>query len=63
MSLLYEAGASPAYVMAQAGPESAVVALEVYAKVQQRQRDHGATMNALIRPPDWHEGTGLASRH
>ena len=31
-SLLYEAGASPAYVMAQMGHTSASMALEVYAK-------------------------------
>lgn len=52
-SLLYEAGASPAYVMAQMGHESSSLALEVYAKVQERQRDTGARMDALIRPPDW----------
>jgi integrase len=52
-SLLYESGASPAYVMAQMGHESSALALEVYAKVQQRQRDTGTKMDALIRPPDW----------
>jgi integrase len=31
-SLLYEAGASPAYVMAQMGHTSSPLALEVYAK-------------------------------
>ena len=52
-SLLYESGASPAYAMSQMGHTSAALALEVYAKVQQRQRDTGARMDALIRPPDW----------
>jgi integrase len=52
-SLLYEAGASPAYVMAQMGHESSSLALEVYAKVQERTRDTGARMDALVRPPDW----------
>jgi hypothetical protein len=39
-SLLYEAGASPAYVMAQ-GHTSSALALEVYAKNMERQRDTG----------------------
>jgi hypothetical protein len=39
--------------MSQLGHASAALALEVYAKVQQRQRDTGARMDALIRPPDW----------
>jgi integrase len=42
-SLLYEAGASPAYVMSQMGHESAALALEVYAKVMDRKRETGAT--------------------
>ena len=35
-SLLYEAGASPAYVMSQMGHTSASLALEVYAKKMAR---------------------------
>jgi len=35
------------------GHESSALALEVYAKVQERQRDHSERMDALIRPPDW----------
>ena len=52
-SLLYEAGASPAYVMAQLGHTSSALALEVYAKKMERQRDTGARMDALIRGADW----------
>ena len=39
MSLLYEAGHSPAYVMDQAGDASAAMALEVYAKVMARGKE------------------------
>jgi|SRR5947208_2641893 len=52
-SLLYSAGADPAYVMSQMGHQSSSLTLEVYAKVQERQRDTGARMDKLIRPPDW----------
>jgi integrase len=52
-SLLYEAGASPAYVMAQMGHTSADLALEVYAKKMERKRDTGERMDALIRGADW----------
>jgi hypothetical protein len=52
-SLLYEAGASPAYVMSQLGHTSAALALEVYARKMERQRDTGARMDALIRAADW----------
>lgn len=52
-SLLYEAGASPAYVMSQMGHESAALALEVYAKVMDRKRETGARMDELIRAADW----------
>jgi integrase len=51
--LLYEAGASPAYVMSQMGHTSSALALEVYAKKMERQRDTGARMDALIRAADW----------
>lgn len=57
-SLLYEAGASPAYVMAQMGHTSAALALEVYARKMDRGRDTGARMDALIRGAEWaHVGT------
>jgi integrase len=52
-SLLYEAGASPAFVMAQMGHESAALALEVYSKVMERKRDTGERMDALVRGADW----------
>jgi integrase len=52
-SLLYEAGASPAYVMSQLGHTSSSLALEVYAKKMERERDTGARMDALIRAADW----------
>lgn len=52
-SLLYEAGASPAYVMAQMGHTSATLALEVYSKVMERKRETGVRMDALIRGADW----------
>ncbi len=52
-SLLYEAVASPAYVMAQMGHTSSALALEVYARKMERQRETGARMDALIRGADW----------
>lgn len=52
-SLLYEAGASPAYVMAQLGHTSSALAREVYARKMERQRETGARMDALIRGDDW----------
>jgi len=52
-SLLYAAGASPAYVMGQMGHESAALALEVYAKMMARQNDTGAAMDELVRGPEW----------
>jgi integrase len=60
-SLLYEAGASPAYVMAQMGHTSSALALEVYARKMQRQRDTGARMDALLKGADWAQmGTNSA---
>ncbi len=54
-------GASPAYVMSQMGHTSAALALEVYAKKMERQRDTGARMDALIRAADWAQtGTNRA---
>ena len=62
-SLLYEAGASPAYVMAQMGHTSSALALEVYARKMERQRDTGERMDALLRAADWaQEGTGRLSQ-
>lgn len=52
-SLLYEAGASPAYVMAQMGHTSAALALEVYARKMERERETGARLDALVRPAHW----------
>src|SRR5512133_665184 len=52
-SLLYEAGASPAYVMAQMGHTSADLALGVYARKMERKRDTGERMDALNRGADW----------
>jgi integrase len=52
-SLLYEAAATPAYVMAQMGHESSALALEVYAKVMERKRDTGERMDALLRRADF----------
>jgi integrase len=54
-ALLYEAGASPAYVMSQMGHTDASLALEVYAKVMERQRGTGERMDALIRGAEWAE--------
>jgi integrase len=54
-SLLYEAEASPAYVMSQMGHTSAALALEVYAKKMARSRDTGARMDAVIKPAEWGE--------
>jgi len=55
-SLLYEAGANPAYVMSQMGHTNSGLALEIYAKKMEVQRDTGQRMDALVRP-DWN-GTG-----
>lgn len=52
-SLLYEAGASPAYVMAALGHTSSALALEVYARKMEHERDTGARMDALLRTGDW----------
>ena len=52
-SLLYEAGASPAFVMSQMGHTSADLALEVFARKMERKRDTGERMDALIRGADW----------
>jgi integrase len=54
-ALLYEAGATPAYVMAQMGHTDASLALEVYSKVMERKRDTGERMDALVRGAEWTE--------
>ncbi len=60
-SLLYEAGASPAYVMSQMGHTNSALALEVHARKMERSRDTGARMDALIKGADWaHTGTNDA---
>jgi integrase len=60
-SLLYEAGASPGYVMAQLGHTSPALALDIYAKVMERKRDTGQRMDDLIRAADWDKGTGMGT--
>ncbi len=52
-SLLYEAGASPSYVMGQKGHTSASMALEVYSRMISRDRDTGARLDALVKGVDW----------
>lgn len=52
-ALLYEAGATPAYVMAQMGHTDASLALEVYTKTMERKRDTGERMDALVRGAEW----------
>ena len=54
-ALLYEAGATPAYVMAQMGHTDASLALEIYSKVMERKRDTGERMDALVRGAEWAE--------
>ncbi|MDQ3123008.1 MAG: site-specific integrase [Actinomycetota bacterium] len=49
-SLLYEAGANPAFVMSQMGHSSSSLALEIYARKMERTRDTGEKMDALVRP-------------
>jgi integrase len=52
-ALLFEAGATPPYVMGQMGHTDPALALEVYAKVMERKRDTGERMDALVRGADW----------
>jgi integrase len=52
-SLLYEAGASPAFVMSQMGHTSPSLALEIYARTMERSRDTGARLDALVRGAEW----------
>ena len=58
-ALAYEAGASPAYVMAQLGHVDAALSLEVYAKVVERTRDTGERIDALLRGPVVADGLAL----
>jgi hypothetical protein len=49
--------------MAQMGHTSAALALEVYAKKMERQRDTGERMDALVRGADWAQrGTNAIER-
>jgi hypothetical protein len=58
-SLIYEAGGQPTDVMSQMGQKSSALALEVYARRMNRERDTGARMDALV---DWARmGTNDAS--
>ena len=60
-ALLYEAGATPAYVMGQMGHTDVSLALEVYTKIMERKRDTGARVYALLRGPEVaHSGTSNA---
>jgi integrase len=52
-SLLFEAGASPPYVMAQLGHTDPGFTLRVYAHVLRRKRDHGERMDELVKGADW----------
>jgi integrase len=52
-SLLFEAGASPAYVMGQMGHTSSALASEVYSKMMSRERDTGVRLDALVRGAEW----------
>jgi integrase len=51
-SLLAEAGADPAYVMAQTGHRSAKLTLEVYTHAQNRKKNATGALDALIRGDD-----------
>ena len=58
---MYEAGAQPTDVMSQMGHKSSKLALEVYAKRMQRDRDTGKRMDALV---DWAQtGTNGNGHH
>ena len=61
-ALLYEAGASPGYVMVQMGHTSASLALEVYTRTMERKRDTGDRMDALLRTADWAQAGTAAIR-
>lgn len=50
-ALLFEAGASPGYCMQQMGHTTPSLALSIYNRVLERQRDTGERMSALLRGP------------
>jgi len=51
-SLLFEAGATVPYVMAQLGHSDPKVTLSIYSHVLERKRDHGERLDALVRGPE-----------
>ena len=52
-SLLFEAGATVPYVMAQLGHADPKVTLGIYAHVLRRKGDTGERLDALVRAADW----------
>jgi integrase len=52
-SLLFEAGATVPYVMAQLGHADPKVTLSIYAHVLRRKGDTGDRLDALVRAADW----------
>jgi integrase len=52
-SLLFEAGATVPYVMAQLGHADPKVTLSIYAHVLRRRGDTGDRLDALVRAADW----------
>jgi integrase len=52
-SLLFEAGATVPYVMAQLGHIDPKLTLGIYAHVLRRREDTGARMDALVRGAEW----------
>jgi integrase len=60
-ALLYAAGASPAYVMAMLGHESASLSLEMYAAVVVNDPTMGARVDAILRGPDWDAGHSVGT--
>ena len=52
-SLLFEAGATVPYVMAQLGHADPKVTLGIYAHVLQRKGDTGDRLDALVKAADW----------
>lgn len=52
-ALLYEAGATPPYVMGQIRHTDASLALEIYSKVMERKRDTAERMDVLVKGADW----------
>lgn len=52
-SLLFEAGATVPYVMAQLGHADPKVTLTIYAHVLQRKSDTGERLDALVRGTEW----------